>query len=281
MNRDQMRRVFSPRERTALKLMTRAGLRRAFYAWYRATRSSSPGIGQFRDIHSGQRCFVLGCGPSLKQHDPAPLANEFTFGMNGTFLLHDWLGFESTYYAVEDALFHEDRFQDIKDLVRASVSFFPLQLECHGFNRSNRYYYRGIQDFDDVQSANWPAFSNDATRLLFSGGTVTYICLQLAYFMGFEEVILLGMDHAYSKPDDLIVRGHEWTSTGADPNHFDPDYFGPGYRWRDPQTHRMEKSYTVARRVFERSGRRIVNASVGGKLEVFERVDYESLFSSL
>lgn len=278
VNREQMRRVFSPGERIALSWMVKLGLRQWFYAWYRATRTASPGIGQFRDIHLGQRCFILGCGPSLKQHDPSWLVDEYTFGMNGIFLLRDWLGFEPTYYAVEDNLFHEDRFHDIKDFVRASACFYPLQFECHGFNRSNHYYYGGIYDFDEVDDPDWPSFSDDATRLLFSGGTATYICLQLAYFMGFEEVVLLGMDHSYTVPKGIIVRGDEWTSTRADPNHFHPDYLGPGYRCRSPRTDRMEKAYLEARRVFERDGRRILNASVGGKLEVFERVDYESLF---
>ena len=72
-------------------------------------------MSQFRNIHSGERCFILGCGPSLEHHDLASLKREVTFGMNGIFLAADWLGFDPTYYVVEDTLFHEDRFQDIKD----------------------------------------------------------------------------------------------------------------------------------------------------------------------
>lgn len=276
MNRQQMRGVFSSGERTAYRLMKQAGLRRAFYAWYRATRFASPGIEQFRNLHQGQRCFILGGGPSLKQLDPTPLVDELTFGVNGIFLIYDWLGFEPTYYAVEDFLVYDDRFQDIKDFVWQSTCFFPVQFECHGFNRPSHHYYRGIYEFDEDR--NWPAFSKDPTRLLWIGGTVTYICMQLAYYMGFEEVILLGMDHSYAKPHDLIVRGNDWTSQSDDPNHFHPDYFGVGYRWHDPRTERMEKAYAKARKVYERAGRRIVNASVGGKLEVFDRVDYGSLF---
>jgi hypothetical protein len=189
-------------------------------------------MSQFRNIHSGERCFILGCGPSLEHHDLASLKREVTFGMNGIFLAADWLGFDPTYYVVEDTLFHEDRFQDIKDQMRESACFYPLQFGCHGFKRPNHHYYRGIHDFDDTEAEGWPGFSDDATRLLYSAGTATYICMQLALFMGFEEVVLIG----------------------------------------------MEKAFARARDAFERQGRRIVNASVGGKLEVFERVDYASLF---
>jgi hypothetical protein len=271
-----MRGVFSSRQRTAYRVMNKAGLRHAFYSWYRASRNRVPEIEAFRNRHQGQRCFILGGGPSLKQHDPALLADEFTFGVNGIFLIYDWLGFEPTYYAVEDFLVYHDRFQDIKERVSASTCFFPLQFKCHGFDRPNHHYYRGLYEF--AGDRDWPEFSTDPARLLWIGGTVTYICMQLAYFMGFEEVILLGMDHSYTKPVDVVVRGNDWTSQSDDPNHFHPDYFGQGYRWHDPRTDRMELAYRKARKMFERDDRRIVNASVGGKLEVFDRVDYRTLF---
>lgn len=271
-----MQRVMTPRERAFRGAMERVGLRGLFYAWYRATRKPVKTMRSFRDLHRGQRCFILGTGPSLKEIDPAPLRGEVTFGMNAGFLVNDWLGFEPTYYAVDEFLVYHDRFQDIKEHVVDSTCFFPVQFECHGFNRQNHHYVRTLYELDG--RGDWPAFSNDASRLVWCGGTATYFCLQLAWFMGFQEVVLLGMDHSYARPPDLIERGDEWTSQSPDVNHCHPDYFGPGYRWRDPRTDRMEKAYQAARRSFERGGRRIVNASVGGKLEVFDRVDYRSLF---
>jgi hypothetical protein len=86
------------------------------------------------------------------------------------------------------------------------------------------------------------------------------------------------MDFSYSVPEGAIVKGDIVTSTGADPNHFHPDYFGPGKVWKDPKLDRVLANYALARRVFEAAGRRIVNATHGGKLEIFERVAYDSLF---
>ncbi len=60
--------------------------------------------------------------------------------------------------------------------------------------------------------------------------------------------------------------------------HFHPDYFGKGYRWHDPRTDRMERAFIRAREAFEADGRKVYNATVGGKLEVYERVAYASLF---
>jgi len=258
--------------------MSRFGLRDAFFAWYERSRSRVPDIEEFRDLHKGQRCFILGGGPSLKKIDPTLLADEHTFGMNGIFLIYDWLGFEPTYYAVDDFLVYSDRFQDIKDFVNDSTCFFPRQFECYGFNRPNHHYYRAIYDLEETP--DWPRFSKDPSQLAYFGGTVSYTCMQLALYMGFEEVVLLGMDHSYVVPPDVDIRGNEWISRSDDPNHFHPDYFGAGYRWQDPRTDRMEKAYIRARAQYEAAGRRIVNATVGGKLEVFERVDYDSLFAA-
>jgi hypothetical protein len=106
---------------------------------------------------------------------------------------------------------------------------------------------------------------------------VTYFALQLAFHLGCEEVVLLGVDHSYVVPPtdgDPVI-----TSASDDVNHFHADYFGPGYRWHDPRLDRMEAAYRVARRAFETAGRRVVNATRGGSLEVFERADIDGMLA--
>jgi hypothetical protein len=99
--------------------------------------------------------------------------------------------------------------------------------------------------------------------------------------MGFQEVYLIGFDHSYKIPMDaaLDTQRKEITSQSDDPNHFDPSYFGKGYRWHDPAVERMETAYRRAREAFAANGRKIMNATVGGQLNVFERVKYEDLFA--
>ena len=126
----------------------------------------------------------------------------------------------------------------------------------------------------------FPNFSTDAVRQLWVGGTVSYLCLQLAYHMGFSDVHLVGFDHNYTIPSDAKIDGNRIETTSTDPNHFHPDYFGKGYRWHNPRVDRMEIAYVRAREQFEATGRRVFNATVGGKLEVFDRVNYDSLFRS-
>jgi hypothetical protein len=91
--------------------------------------------------------------------------------------------------------------------------------------------------------------------------------------MGFEEVILVGVDHNFTTkgtPNTTI------TSTGDDPNHFSPAYFGKGFRWQLPDLEGSERAYHLAHQAYQQAGRRVVDATVGGKLTVFPKVDYKS-----
>jgi len=85
--------------------------------------------------------------------------------------------------------------------------------------------------------------------------------------MGFNEVILIGVDHNFEtkgKANTTIV------SQGDDPNHFHPGYFGKGFRWQLPDLEMSE--------VFEKDNRIVLDATIGGKLTVFDKVDFDSLF---
>ncbi len=85
------------------------------------------------------------------------------------------------------------------------------------------------------------------------------------------------MDHNFvtqGKPNTTVV------SQGDDPNHFHPGYFGKGFRWQLPDLETSEKAYRLARQVYEQAGRQVVDATVGGKLQVFRKVDYASLFQA-
>jgi len=106
---------------------------------------------------------------------------------------------------------------------------------------------------------------------------VTNVGLQVAFHMGFEQAILIGVDHSFAakgKPNTTVV------SDGDDQSHFDPRYFGKGFRWQLPDLDTSEQGYWMAKEAYQTAGREIIDATIGGKLQVFPRVDYESLFQS-
>jgi hypothetical protein len=223
-----------------------------------------------RDRYKGQRCFIIGNGPSLRQTDMSKLRNEITFGMNRFYLAFPELGFSTTYFVL------------VNDLVIEQSQDEVLALDMPKFLcwRSRRFFERGFDPASHnliflYASGTGPIFQKDAARRLWEGATVTYITLQLAFHMGFSQVILVGVDHNYvtkGKPHTPI------TSEGDDPNHFHPNYFGKGFTWNLPDLDTSEIAYRMARQAYEADGRQVLDATVGGKLTVFPKVDYNTLF---
>ena len=224
------------------------------------------------------RAFIIGNGPSLNETDLELLNNEVTFGVNGIFLKSQDTGWKPTFYVVEDHLVAEDR-QDSINKYKGPIKLFPINL-AYCLNEDSDTIF-----FDHRPRVSYPDgydFSTDASVCTYTGCTVTYTCMQLAYFLGFKDIYLIGVDASYSIPEDVKVDQEYKTDTldmeSDDVNHFHPDYFGKGYRWHDPQVNKMKEAYREARRVCNETDVNMINATLGGQLEVFPRVNYYSLF---
>jgi len=246
----------------------------AFRSWSRSPAGvrNREGLARLRNLHSGRRCFIIGNGPSLKQMDLGSLSREITIGCNGLFLLFDAMKFAPTYYTVEDPLVAADRARELRS-VNGPLKVFPYDLSSTLDPMPDALWVNFRRDLD----ATIPEFSDDITEQAFWGGTVTYFNLQLAAHLGCSPIYLIGVDHSYSVTMPVEKQGSVWTSQADDVNHFDPNYFGKGYRWHDPNVARMELAYMAASRYAEATGSKIINATVGGKLEVFPRADFTSL----
>ena len=222
----------------------------------------------YRDRHRGQRCFVIGNGPSLRKTDMSLLRGEFTFGLNRIYLLFPELGFSTTYLVTVNTLVIEQCVDEFKELP------IPKFITWRG-----RRWMADDPDviFIDSDYTQPEIFSSDATERIYEGCTVTYVALQLAYYMGFDQVILIGVDHHFKTtgpPNEPVV------SEGADPNHFHPEYFGKGFRWQLPDLVCAERAYRLAKQAYEGSGRQVLDATIGGKLTIFPKTDYDNLFTS-
>ncbi len=244
---------------------------RGRHSWSRLTspvwKASLSRVRAYQDIHKGKRCFIIGNGPSLGEMDLSGLVDEFTFGLNRIYLLFPQLGFTTTYLV------------SINDLVLEQCAGEMRLLNLPKFlTWRSRQWFRGDPraNFLDTDFTGPENFCGDASGRLFEGFTVTFVALQLAFYMGFEQVILIGVDHNFKTqgpPNATVV------STGDDPNHFTPGYFGKGFRWQLPDLDGSERAYRLARKAYAEAGRRVVDATVNGKLTVFPKVDYTSLFS--
>lgn len=233
-----------------------------------------------KQYQNHRRCFLIGNGPSINKTDLSLLKNEVTFAVNSFFLKYEDLDWSPTFYVVEDHLVAEDRAPWINQL-NGSIKLFPVYL-AYCLNDDNNTIF-----FNHQPRKSYPHsfdFSTNASEITYTGCTVIFTCMQIAYYLGFREIYLIGVDANYELPQDVVTDDIYGTCVldmkSNDPNHFHPDYFGKGFRWHDPQVNKMIEAFEMARRVCDKSYKRIYNATIGGKLEVFERKDYYSLFSS-
>jgi 6-hydroxymethylpterin diphosphokinase MptE-like protein len=232
-------------------------------------RESIRRLEALKDIHMGKRAFIIGNGPSLRQTDLSKLREEFTFGMNRIYLLFPELGFSTTY------------FTSINDLVIEQFADEILALPMPTFLawRSRRHFPANLPvtrlPTFLYTSYTGPRFTPDVRGRVWEGATVTNVALQLAFHMGFGQVILIGVDHNFAsrgQANKTVI------SQGDDPNHFAPNYFGKGTKWQLPDLDTSEIGYTFARGAYQKAGREVLDATVGGKLTIFPKVDYNSLF---
>ena len=223
---------------------------------------------QFKNRHQGERCFIIGNGPSLTAGDLDNLRSETTFASNKIYLAFDQTDWRPSYYVVEDDHMIRQHHQAIREL-NGFVKFVSDDWGSY-FRGDHKVvmYPRTLLDLN-----RFPRFSGNASRYVFCGYMVTYISLQLAYFMGFNRVYLLGVDFDYTlshNGSDTIVHAAAHPS-----DHFTPEYFAPGEQRYIPQLSRAQRAMLCARRFYEAQGRKIWNATRGGKLEVFERIPLE------
>lgn len=223
----------------------------------------------YADRYQGERCFIIGNGPSINRTDLSLLRNEVKFVMNRGYLLFDRLGSTDGVY-----------FLSVNELVIQQFAGDIAHLNVPRFlswkTRDSVALTPGTVFFHTTGAAH--GFSKHPQRVIYEGNTVTFAAMQWAYFMGFREVILIGVDHSFATqgtPHKAV------TTAESDPNHFDPNYFGRGVTWQLPDLSGSEVAYRIAKQVYEADGRVIRDATVGGKLDVFPKVAYESLFDGL
>ena len=175
------------------------------------------------------------------------------------------LGFTTSYYVSINDLVIEQCAADIQAL---KLPVFVSWRSHHWLQPADNIYFL-------YTTYTGPRFARQLTGRIWEGATVTTVALQIAYYMGFQKAILIGVDHNFvtqGKPNTTVV------SQGDDPNHFSPGYFGKGFRWQLPDLETSARGYSMARQAYEQDGRQVVDATIGGKLRVFPRVAYDTLF---
>lgn len=227
-------------------------------------------IRPLKDIHRGQACVVIGNGPSLRVEDLTKLYElEIpTFACNRIHLIFPQTPWRPTYYFMSDEKLVKQYTDDVPD-VSAAHRFFPAKYR--ETIRNGRFY--NVIHFDYEHEGR---FSLDATKGIYPAASVTTEMIQFAYYMGFSEIYLIGVDFSYAVTQK--VDGKTYSYQGEN-NYFIPGYLKPGEVADIPNVNANLLGFNAAKLAIEGQGRVIRNATRGGKLEVFERVDLDQLFA--
>ena len=206
-------------------------------------------LSEAKGIHDGERCYLLGCGPSLSTLDPELLRGHVIMGVNGT-AKHKGLRLDY-FMTVADVWWKQNR--DVLDTDLCEVRRFLPPFVQHDDSRWPTSRIRVTTSYEAKavgKGATPMAFSHNVPRLVHLGGTVIFPALQVLHHLGFSEVILLGVDHDYGQ--DMSRDKHGFVSS-EELNHFDPGYYD-----QPTSIHcdvlGMERAYALADEAFRQSG---------------------------
>lgn len=235
-------------------------------------------VRRLKNSYNGKRCFIVLTGPSMTLDDLALIQNEVTISVNSIINVLDKTSFRPTFYMIQDKsvlLKLEDKLKTmplenvyigIGNLGKKSGSCITIDeigasKETKGWNyyhldSAKSWYYVNFEKEKLV-----PNFSEDCNFCIYDGCTVVYSALQLAMYMGFREIYVLGADCDYSGSVRHI-------------GEYDKETV---YSKAEEIQNALFKSYEVAFKYAKKKGIKLYNATRGGKLEVLPRVNLEDV----
>lgn len=229
----------------------------------------------YKGRFSGRRCFLIGNGPSLRAEDLTRLhkAGEITFGFNRIYNIFDQTPWRPTFYISQDEKMLGGC-ADIVDGLDLKEKFIPIQLHWwHDIAIGGARYFNIIdQCVDDPRDFR---FSDDIASGIYNSSTGMYTAAQIAAYMGFTEIYFIGVDHHFhismNNKGEVVV------------DNSVKDYFTDKYNEDKenlfiPNTEKSTLTYVAMKTHCDSRGIRVYNATRGGKLEVFPRRDFDSLF---
>lgn len=231
------------------------------YRYNRRFFEASKEIKNLQNVHKGERCFIVATGPSINKTDFNLIKNETIFGVNTLYKTLDKIKIKCKYYLVSDRVIWNDNSKELMDINTtlflcyvASRQYFKTKTN----SKKDPFLIKGKKTISLLNS-----FPKDISKYVYvNGPTVVFIALQIAYYLGFKEVYLLGCDSTYSGKAHFDGSAAPLKGT-PEKEHWDL----------------VLKAYEVCKNVYEADNRKIYNATVGGCLETFERVSLEDIMN--
>jgi hypothetical protein len=176
-------------------------------------------IGDLRNRYKGDRAFILGNGPSLSEVPLSQLKSEYTFGMNKINKIYDDTTWRPSFYYCSVTPSHRDSpieqvkenaDQGVKCILSSDYSTILGEKKniCYTrteslfnstFHQLNQSEVRSISI--DQLAQHW---SDDIHNKIYHYHTM-YGVIQLAAYMGFSELYLLGCDLGLEYKDPHMI----------------------------------------------------------------------------
>lgn len=222
-----------------------------------------------KDTKIGKRCFIIGNGPSLRVEDLEKIGKEDSFGSNRLYKIFKKTNWRPSYYTVIDWRGLEN--DEVNSLDVKTLFLGDYYYRKHKITRNDYFVFYGNRLLDTKLETF--KFSDDISKQIYLGATVTYVNLQIAMYMGYSDIYLIGMDHNYAYVRDK--NGNVIRNPSVKDTHFFKDE-DPSKDYGDMEG--MTNAYIKARDYSEKKKTNIYNATRGGALEIFDRVDFDKLF---
>ena len=226
------------------------------------SEENSEKILSLKDKHKNQRCFIIGGSPSIHELDLSKLDNEIKFTVNRGYKLFSGLLKDTTYHVVQDKLlFMED---DITDEIPLDKMENLILYAGIDFKRNHEkvvfYNYMHMMNFTETK------FEPDLTKMLVEGYSVIYTCMQIACYMGFSEIYIIGVDLDFKN-----IKGHSYESTEGEKRRGEKSILNQ---------QKMYDFIDYGVKFLQEKGIKVCNASPAGHLDCMDRIKFEDIFNA-
>lgn len=233
-------------------------------------------VQRYKDIHKGERCFIVATGPSQNEDDLNMLKDEITFTVNSGYKAYEKTKWRATYYVMMD----DNAGAMLKEALSGSHDYLGVFYNPQIYNYIPNGKEIGlVTDAKELFMINtiWNKlfprlfpivrFSDDISKKIYCGKTVILACIQIAAYMGFDKIYLTGVDCNYS-----------WDKQHSDIMSYDLSKEAKELVI-NKSGNLMLMQFEALAEVLRTKGIHVYNATRGGKLEAFPRVDLDQLFA--
>ena len=218
---------------------------------------------KFKDIHRGERCFVILTGPSLTLSDVNLLKNEVTFAVNSCIKLFSKTSWRPNYYVMTDKLVYQSIGKELENSDLSSPIFYSRNGIGTQIKKKNALPFKSLYFHHFINfitgGRTTLGWSNDINKGIADAPSCVYAVMQIANYMGFKEVYVIGADCNYSLPNQ----------------HSEVAGYIPKVKISKNAGNHVLKAWRSIKKHLPSTKKLVFNSTRGGMLELFPRVTLE------